>query len=489
MIPKNEHLDLLPPLIFPGKTAKERKDIAKLKEQKKIRSIGPRLYTSVPENKVQSVVRSSWSLIVSKLFPSALISHITALTYQPTASGEIFLTASTNRTLELPGLTLRFMRGAAPLQDDVDFMGSKASCFERALLENLATAKGALAARVMSQEGIEARLEEILRIKGEDGLNKVRDKAKEISKELNMELEFKRLDRIIGALLGTKPKESLRGEQALARSQGFAFDPKCINRLEILFAQLRHLPLKEIQETNRSVESFNHKAFFEAYFSNYIEGTIFEIKEAEEIVFDQKVPKARPADAHDILSTYKIVSDPNEMRRLPKNAQDLEEILKFRHRFLFEERPDILPGEFKEKNNQAGSTVFVHPDYVKGTLQKGFDFYQNLPVGLARAIFLQFLISDIHPFNDGNGRISRIMMNVELYSQGLSTIIIPNVYRSDYLSNLKALSKRSAPENYVRMLAFAHEFSALDFSDYLAIKFELESKNWFRESDEAKIIR
>ena len=102
---------------------------------------------------------------------------------------------------------------------------------------------------------------------------------------------------------------------------------------------------------------------------------------------------------------------------------------------------------------------------------------------------MQFFISDIHPFNDGNGRISRIMMNVELYSQGLVTIIIPNVYRSDYLSNLKALSRRSDPENYTRMLSIAHEFSALDFSDYNAAKFLLESKNWFRESDEAKIIR
>lgn len=190
-----------------------------------------------------------------------------------------------------------------------------------------------------------------------------------------------------------------------------------------------------------------------------------------------------------ILGTYKIASDPNEMRRLPKSAHELEDIIKDRHKFLFEERPEIWPGEFKTKNNQAGSTIFVHPEYVNGTLQKGFDLYQSLPAGLARAIFIQFLISDIHLFNDGNGHISRIMMNVELYSQGISTIIVPNVYRTDYLSNLKALSRRSAPENYVRMLSLAHEFSALDFSDYPAVKSLLESKNWFRESDEAKIIR
>lgn len=481
--------NLLPPLVFPGKSAKERKHIADLKEQGRIRSIGPKLYTSVPENMVEAVVRSSWTLIVSKLFPTALISHVTALTYLPTKNGEIFLTAATNRNLKLPGLTIRFMRGAAPVEGDVDFLGMKASSFERALLENLAAAKGTLKDRALSQEEIESRLEDILRQKGEEGLNSVRDKAKEISKWLDMEIEFKRLDRIIGALLGTKPRETLLSEKAIARSQGSPFDSKCFGRLEILFAHLRHLPLKEIKETNKSPSHFNNKAFFEAYFSNYIEGTIFEVKEAEQIVFDKKVSTSRPADAHDIVGTYKIVSDPNEMRRLPKSAQELEDIIKGRHKFLFEERPEIVPGEFKTANNQAGSTVFVHPEYVKGTLQKGFDLYQSLPAGLARAIYIQFLISDIHPFNDGNGRISRIMMNAELYSQGLSTIIIPNVYRTDYLSNLKALSRRSDPENYVRMLSIAHEFSALDFSDYPVVKSLIESKNWFRESDDARLIR
>lgn len=489
MEPKIDFPDLLPPFVFPGKTAKERKDIAVLKGQGRIRSVGPKLYTSVPEDQLESVMRRSWTLIVSKLFPTSLVSHITALTYLPTKDGEIFLTSSTNRNVKLPGLTIRFMRGPAPLESDADFMGMKASSFERALLENLAAAKGTLAGRVLSQEEIETRLEEVLRLKGEEGLNIVRDKAKEISKWLNMELEFKRLDRIIGALLGTKPRESLLSEKAIARAQGFPFDTNCFGRLEVLFGHLRHLPLKEIKETNKSPLHFSHKAFFEAYFSNYIEGTIFEVKEAERIVFDNKVPAARPADAHDILSTYKTVSDPNEMRHLPKSAKELEEIMKASHKFLFEGRHEILPGEFKTKNNQAGSTIFVHPDYVKGTLQKGFELYQSLPTGLARAIFVMFFISDIHPFNDGNGRISRIMMNAELYSQGLSTIIIPTVYRSDYLSNLKALSRRSDPENYVRMLSIAHEFSALDFSDYPVVKNLIESKNWFRESDDAKIIR
>ncbi len=176
------------------------------------------------------------------------------------------------------------------------------------------------------------------------------------------------------------------------------------------------------------------------------------------------------------------------MRKVSKTAAELNEIVRSRHATMFEQRPEALPGGFKRARNRAGSTTFVEPDYVLGTLSAGFRLYLELPKGLARAICIMFLVSDVHPFNDGNGRVSRIMMNAELYSQQLSTIIIPNVYRTDYLTALKALTRRSDPDPYARMIARAHAFSALDFSEYAKIKNELEERNWFQEPEEAQLI-
>lgn len=52
---------------------------------------------------------------------------------------------------------------------------------------------------------------------------------------------------------------------------------------------------------------------------------------------------------------------------------------------------------------------------------------------IARAIYMMFLVTEVHPFDDGNGRIARIMMNAELVNGGSSKIIIPTVYREDYM--------------------------------------------------------
>ncbi len=55
--------------------------------------------------------------------------------------------------------------------------------------------------------------------------------------------------------------------------------------------------------------------FYEAYFSNYIEGTKFTIEEAKDIVFNNRIPQHRPDDAHDISGTYNVLADMTEMRK------------------------------------------------------------------------------------------------------------------------------------------------------------------------------
>ena len=68
------------------------------------------------------------------------------------------------------------------------------------------------------------------------------------------------------------------------------------------------------------------------------------------------------------------------------------------------------------------------------------------------------LVSELHPFADGNGRVARIMMNAELVAAGEERAIIPTVYRGDYLTALKALSQGRNPTPLVRTLDFAQRW-------------------------------
>ena len=79
-------------------------------------------------------------------------------------------------------------------------------------------------------------------------------------------------------------------------------------------------------------------------------------------------------------------------------------------------------------------------------------------------------------------------MNSELQSQNLVSIIIPTVYREDYLGALRALSRRDRPEPLIRMLVRAQNFSNLEFAPYKTALKTLEARNWFEDASDAKVI-
>jgi len=216
-------------------------------------------------------------------------------------------------------------------------------------------------------------------------------------------------------------------------------------------------PARLWQPTGRAAIN---QAFYEDYFSNFIEDTEFAVDEASAIVFKGVIPPNRPADVHDVLGTFRLVSNPEEMKRLPKNADIFLDLLRQRHRLIMEGRSEKSPGEFKDRPNQAGGFVFVAPDDVVGTLNRGFEIYQRITEPLHRAMFMMFLVSEVHPFADGNGRVARVMMNAELAAAQQVRVLIPIVYRSNYISALRALSTNAWPEPIIKTLAFAHRYVA-----------------------------
>ena len=153
-----------------------------------------------------------------------------------------------------------------------------------------------------------------------------------------------------------------------------------------------------------------------------------------------------------------------------------------------EHRKDKNPGEWKDVANRAGTTRFVEPDLVEGTLIRAFDLYKSLPQALGRAIFTQIAVSEVHPFNDGNGRISRVMMNAELTRANESRIIIPTVYRDDYLTALKAFSRNRETDPAIRMFERAQAFTAsMEYSNYDSAKQSFTQAQAFKTDKEGKL--
>ena len=451
-----------------------------------LRKLASRLYTrNLKDPPEQIVLRNLWPLVGAYL-PGGLISDRTALDFRPAADGSIFLISNHKRDIVLPGVVIRPRKGPPALESDRQFIGGlRIASQARAFLENMQPSRSTgRVARTLPRGAIEDRLDEMLRNSGGTALQRLRDEAREISTALDMQEEFRSLDALMGAMLGSR-RASLQSPIAIARAAGSPYDP---HRLD-LFQKL-HAELAVLAPITRPARGSDGPAlpFFEAYFSNFIEGTEFAVDEAADIIFKGVIPKARPADAHDILGTWRLVSDAHEMSRTPRTVEELLEILKTRHALLMAGRPAQGPGQFKTASNRAGSTLFVSPELVKGTLAQGFEIHRSLTSPFHRAVFMMFLISEVHPFADGNGRIARILMNSELISKGETRIIVPTVYRNNYLMALKALSQNRLTGPLPRTLDFAQRYTAaIDFGSIDRARFLLDRTHAFADPQEADV--
>lgn len=465
--------------------------ITRLVKQGKARNIVGKLYTSNMTDDIDKIInRRLWD-IVGLLFPNSIIADRTAFDLKPNKHKEIFIISDKSRSITVGSYTIYPRKGADIHKSDTPFMDNLyIPSTARKFLENMRMARRekSIEPRYLSQKEVEEKLDAYIRSNGEVAVNKLRDEMRELAPALGLEKEFQKVNSIISAMLQTH-EAILASDVAIARSQGNAFDPKRAVLFTKLYEDLQNRAPFFRKTANNSSSVL---CFYEAYFSNYIEGTKFPVEDAMEIVFENKIPEDRPADAHDIAGTYEIVSNLDEMKKTPRNFEELLEILKHRHKIIMMGRPNKHPGEFKKRTNQAGTTVFVEPSLIIGTLKKGFELYKKLDNAFSRAVFMMFMIAEVHPFDDGNGRLSRIMMNAELIADNEQRIIIPTVYRNNYLMSLKGLSHNGITDAFIKTIDFAQKYTrSIDWSDAVKAGDLLKATNAFTENidDENAILK
>ena len=111
-MPKNSLADL--PEVFVSNAA-IKAAVSRAVAKGSLRQIGPKLYTSNLIDAPEAIVRRHLWPLVAAYVPGALIVDRTAIESRPAADGSIFVISDRKRDIELPGITIRSRKGAAPL--------------------------------------------------------------------------------------------------------------------------------------------------------------------------------------------------------------------------------------------------------------------------------------------------------------------------------------------------------------------------------------
>lgn len=441
---------------------------------------------------VSAAPREDWPALIARernrvlaaLFPGAIIGFRSAFKGGVPVDDIIHLNYSYNRSVALPGLQVILVKAPGKAVGDQPISGRELyfPSQARLLLENLAVSRGAIR-KATGEKEVEQRLVTVCEARGEDALNQIREHARALAPDLAFTREFQILERLISGILGTHENARLKTTAGRAFAAGLPYDSGRLALFEQFAAELRGqaLPQPALKTGSQSVTA--NFAFLESYFSNFIEGTEFDVQEAHDIVLMGKPLSSRPKDSHDILGVFRQAVEPGWQNQTLAAGEAVLGQLKARHADMMRERPEVSPGEFKDRENFAGNTAFVEPRLVRGTLVEATKLLPGVPAGNARALLAMFIVAEVHPFDDGNGRTARLVMNAELSTVNACRIIVPTLYREEYMDCLRVLTRERNPKPFIKAMVNIHQWTAaFDYENIADTIEKMKACNAFEKS-------
>jgi hypothetical protein len=154
----------------------------------------------------------------------------------------------------------------------------------------IARAHGQDEPKTHSPEELERWIDRYLRIFGVGWLDKLRQQAGDLASRFGWLREQQELNQMVAAIKGESSSYKLVTDLVRSRAQGKPYDPERVTLFGMLQAGLAAERFVELPRP--PANELENRAFWEAYFSNFIEGTKFTVEEARVIVYDREGAKA-----------------------------------------------------------------------------------------------------------------------------------------------------------------------------------------------------
>ncbi|KKP88323.1 hypothetical protein A2456_03320 [Candidatus Nomurabacteria bacterium RIFOXYC2_FULL_36_19] len=198
--------------------------------------------------------------------------------------------------------------------------------------------------------------------------------------------------------------------------------------------------------------------------SNAIEGSTLSIAETEKILLELEVSREVSVrevfEAKNLARVFEYIKNKIGAKNIDK------EWILFVHKMLMTNIRDDVAGRFRKQHEyvRVSDHVAPAPEHIEAMLYAlvlEYSSVHNLHF-LEKISRFHLEFEHIHPFNDGNGRMGRVMINYQLMQLGFPTIIIRDKEKNFYYDSFKEYrdsnKKKNNLMNKVLSLALIESF-------------------------------
>ena len=170
------------------------------------------------------------------------------------------------------------------------------------------------------------------------------------------------------------------------------------------------------------------------YNSNAIENSTLTLKETEKILLDMEV--SRDVSVREVYEAKNLARVTGYIRTKSQESEIDKETILLLHQMLIGGINDQIAGRFRIKGEyvRVGTHVAPAPEHVDRMVEATLlEYTSNLNSYFLDKIGKFHLdFETIHPFNDGNGRIGRVIINHQLQRLGFPSVIVRDREKKDY---------------------------------------------------------
>ena len=220
------------------------------------------------------------------------------------------------------------------------------------------------------------------------------------------------------------------------------------------------------KETLRSLEESINLEW--TYNSNGIEGNTLTLRETQVVLEGITVGGKSIKEHLEAINHEKAILYLNDL--VKENNPITEWNIKSIHQLVLKDIDDENAGRYRRENVTIKGAIHIPPDYLKvpELMEKLILNYENWnnfhPI--IQAALLHGELVKIHPFIDGNGRTSRLLMNLDLMNHGYNPVIIK---KEDRLEYYEALDKAHTTGDYTDFVKLITKLEIVMLRKYLEL--------------------